>query len=124
MKRKGMKLFDSERKVMEVLWESGELRAGEIVKILQERTGWNRNTTYTVIKKCIEKEAVKRIEPHFVCQPLVTKEDIQVYDTKELIDRMFDGSKEKFLVSFLENEEFSDRELENLEELIQKLKEA
>lgn len=45
-----MKLFDSERKVMEVLWREGEISAGQVVKILKEETGWNRNTTYTVIK--------------------------------------------------------------------------
>ena len=50
-----MKLFDSELKVMEVLWEQGDKPAREIVDVLSERIGWNKNTTYTVIKKCIEK---------------------------------------------------------------------
>ncbi|MGO0943857.1 BlaI/MecI/CopY family transcriptional regulator [Clostridioides difficile] len=42
---------------MEVLWERGESKAGELVKILKEETGWNRNTTYTVIKKLVSKGA-------------------------------------------------------------------
>ena len=54
----GIKLYDSELKVMEILWKEGELTAGHIAKILKEEIGWNRNTTYTVIKKCIEKGAV------------------------------------------------------------------
>lgn len=45
-----IKLFDSELKVMEVLWKEGDLPAGQIAKILKEEIGWNRNTTYTVIK--------------------------------------------------------------------------
>ncbi len=57
----GIKLYDSELKVMEILWKEGELTAGQIAKILKEEIGWNRNTTYTVIKKCIEKGAVERI---------------------------------------------------------------
>ena len=40
-----IKLFDSELKVMEVLWREGELPASQIVKILKDETGWNRNTT-------------------------------------------------------------------------------
>ena len=39
------KLFDSERKVMEVVWERGDIAAREIALILNERTGWNKNTT-------------------------------------------------------------------------------
>ena len=45
------KLFDSELKVMEQLWREGDLTAGALAKILADETGWNRNTTYTVIKK-------------------------------------------------------------------------
>ena len=63
-----MKLFDSELKVMEALWKEGDLTAGQLVKILKEQTGWNRNTTYTVIKKLIEKGAVERCEPNFTCR--------------------------------------------------------
>lgn len=95
MKKEAMKLYDSELKVMEVLWERGEMRAGEIVPVLADRVGWNRNTTYTVIKKCVEKGAVKRIEPKFVCYPMVSREDIQEYEVRDLLARMFEGDKEK-----------------------------
>ena len=91
-KKEGIKLCESELKVMELLWEEGELRAGEIVPILSARVGWNRNT---IIKKCVEKGAIRRIEPKFVCQPLVTKEQTQVYEINALAERLFDGSLEK-----------------------------
>ena len=94
-KKEGIKLCESEVKVMELLGEEGELRAGEIVPILSARVGWNRNTTYTIIKKCVEKGAIRRIEPKFVCQPLVTKEQTQVYEINALAERLFDGSLEK-----------------------------
>ena len=45
-----MKLFDSELKVMSVLWRLGDRTAKEISNILKDETGWNQNTTYTVIK--------------------------------------------------------------------------
>ncbi len=71
-----MKLFDSELKVMEVLWEQGTKSARDIVDVLSQRIGWNKNTTYTVIKKCIEKEAVSREDPGFLCTPLVTRDEV------------------------------------------------
>ena len=58
-----MKLFDSEQKVMDVLWREGDLHAGRIAEIPNDEIAWNRNTTYTVIKKCIEKGAIERQEP-------------------------------------------------------------
>lgn len=96
-KQDGMKLYDSELNVMEVLWERGELRASEVVKVLAERIGWNRNTTYTVIKKCVEKGAIKRIEPKFICCPMVSREAAQEYALRELQTRFFEGDKEKMI---------------------------
>ena len=59
-----LKLFDSERKVMEVLWDAAQdLPAREVARRLEQSVGWNKNTTYTVIKKCVEKEAIERRSP-------------------------------------------------------------
>lgn len=69
-KKEGIKLCESELKVMELLWEEGELRAGEIVPILSARVGWNRNTTYTIIKKCVEKGAIRRMNQSLSASPL------------------------------------------------------
>lgn len=50
-----IKLFDSELKVMSVLWRDGDVPAKYIAKLLTEELGWNVNTTYTLIKRCIKK---------------------------------------------------------------------
>ena len=58
-----VKLFDAELKVMDVLWEKGDTPAREIARKLTEELGWNVNTTYTLIKRCINKGAIRRSEP-------------------------------------------------------------
>lgn len=113
-----IKLFDSELKVMETLWREGELTAGQISVILKDEIGWNRNTTYTVIKKCIEKGAIKRTEPKFVCKAVISKEEVRAYETEELIDRMFDGSKGKFFAALLSENNLTHEELAQLKDLI------
>lgn len=50
-----IKLFDSELKVMEVLWKEGDRSAKQISDILKAEIGWNMNTTYTVIKSVLVK---------------------------------------------------------------------
>ena len=52
----GVKLFDSELKVMDVLWREGDTTAKHISDVLHAEVGWNMNTTYTLIKRCIKKE--------------------------------------------------------------------
>ena len=67
-----MKLFDSERKVMECLWDQGDLSAKELAEQLELSVGWSKPTTYTVIRKCVAKGAILRIEPGFLCRAPVS----------------------------------------------------
>ncbi|MDO4275466.1 MAG: BlaI/MecI/CopY family transcriptional regulator [Eubacteriales bacterium] len=117
-----IKLFDSELKIMEVLWKEGDLPAGQIARLLKDEIGWNRNTTYTVIKKCVDKGAVRRTDPNFMCHALISREAVQQYETQELISKMFDGSTEKFFAAFLDGKNLSSNEIARLKQLIEQLK--
>ena len=112
------KLFDSELKVMEPLWEDGPQSAGELAKRLAASCGWNRNTTYTVIKKLVDKGAVARSDPGFLCTPLVTREEVQRQETDSLISRLFGGSRTRFLSAFLSEKDLTPAEADQLRELI------
>jgi len=117
-----VKVYDSELKIMEALWKEGDLTAGQLAKIMKAQTGWNRNTTYTVIGKLIDKGAVERFDENFSCRAVITKEQIQRSEAKELISKLFDGSAEVFLSAFLSGEELSDIEIERLKQLVERLK--
>lgn len=113
-----MKLFDSELKVMDVLWRLGDRTAKEISVVLGKEVGWNVNTTYTVIKKCVAKGAVLRTEPNFLCHALVSKEDIQKAETEELIGRLFDGSPDLLFASLLSSQKLSPEQIARLREIV------
>ena len=116
------KLFDSELRVMEPLWEDGPQSAGELAKRLAASCGWNRNTTYTVIKKLVDKGAVSRSDPGFLCTPLVSREEVQRQETDSLISRLFGGSKTQFLSAFLSEKDLTPAEADQLRELIENWK--
>lgn len=114
-----MKLYDSEIKVMKVLWREGDMSAKRISDILKEEVGWNMNTTYTLIKRCIEKGAIERSEPGFMCHALVTKEEVQEAETRELIDKIYDGSVDKLFAALLGKKELSAEQIERLKAIVE-----
>ena len=116
-----VKLFDSELKVMDVLWREGDLPAKAIARTLTEEIGWNVNTTYTLIKRCIAKEAIERSEPGFMCRALVSKEQVQQEETQELIDKVFDGSADNLFASLLGGRRISREQLEQLRRMIDEM---
>ncbi len=115
----GIKLYDSERKVMAVLWEEGDSTAKHISDILKEQVGWNINTTYTVIKKCIGKGAIERLEPNFLCHALVSREEIQASETDELIDKIYDGSADMLFASLLTRKTLSSEQINRLKKIVE-----
>lgn len=113
-----MKLFDSELKVMEVLWRKGDKTAKEISDILKEETGWNQNTTYTVIKKCIAKGAIERSEPKFMCHALISKEAVRDGEVDELVNRLYDGSVDKLFAALMGRKKLTSEQCEKLNQII------
>lgn len=116
-----IKLFDSELKIMDVLWKNGDITAKRIAEILKDQVGWNKTTTYTLIKRCIDKGAIERIEPKFVCHPLVTIEQARELETTELINKMYDGVADQLVASILGRKNLSPEEIKRLKQLVNSL---
>ena len=113
-----LKLFDSELKVMDVLWREGDATAKHISDVLKEEVGWNMNTTYTLIKRCMKKGAIRRSEPNIMCHALIPKEDVQEAETTELINKIYDGSADKLFAALLGRKKLSAGQIEKLRQII------
>ncbi len=116
--QKIIKLGDAELKVMNVLWNEGDCTAKHISDILSERVGWNMNTTYTLIKRCIKKGAIERSEPNFMCQALVSREAVQETETNELLDKLFDGSADKLFAALVGRKDLSPEQIRRLKKIV------
>lgn len=113
-----VKLFDSELKVMDVLWREGDSTAKYISDVLKEEVGWNMNTTYTLIKRCMKKGAIQRSEPNFMCHALIPKEEVQEAETNELIDKIYDGSADKLFAALLGRKKLSAEQIAQLKQIV------
>lgn len=116
-----VKLFDSELKVMDVLWKEGDTTAKYIAQTLTKELGWNKNTTYTLIKRCIKKGAIERSEPNFMCHALIPKEKVQEAETDELVNKIYDGSTDKLFASLLSRKKVSAEQIEKLKQIVKDL---
>ena len=100
-----LKLYDSELKVMEILWREGETPAKDIAAALSKQVGWSKTTTYTVIKKCLDKGAAARREPGFLCRA-----------------KMYGGAADRLVASLLSRRRLSRKEIEDLKKLVEDLR--
>lgn len=117
-----IKLFDSELKIMNIVWREGAVSAKQIADELSEKIGWNKNTTYSLIKRCIGKGAIERSEPNFICRALIPRKDIQQAETNELVNKLFEGSEDLLFASLLSNKGLNDEQIERLRKMVEELK--
>ena len=114
-------IFDSELKVMEILWSRGDTTAKELARLLNEQVNWSKTTTYTVIKKCIDKGFIERQGSNFLCHARITKEEVRERETTELVDKMFDGSSDLLVASLIRKNKMSAEQLANLRKMLEDL---
>ena len=113
-----IRLHEGELNVMELLWSNKALAARDIAKIIKEYIGWEKNTTYTVIKRLIDKGAIIREDPGFICRANISKKKIQNTETQVLLNQLYNGSVSNFISVYLADQKLSGKDIEELRKII------
>ena len=111
-------LYDSEIKVMEILWDNGPTSAKELSDRLKVSTDWSINTSYTVTRKLVSKGFIERREPGFICVPAVSREDEQKKEIRHLLQKLFKGSRAGLVSALLSDEELTEEERNEIRSLL------
>jgi BlaI family transcriptional regulator, penicillinase repressor len=108
-------------RIMQILWERGEANAREITEELNKENPVAHSTVQTLLRKIEAKGAVahKSSERTFIYYPLVQESKITHSVTREIIDRIFDGSAGGLISYLLQNEKISKNELDDIRRLIE-----
>ncbi len=113
-----IRLHEGELNVMELLWSNKALAARDIAKIIKEYIGWEKITTYTVIKRLIDKGAIIREDPGFICRANISKKKIQDTETQVLLNQLYNGSVSNFISVYLADQKLSGKDIEELRKII------
>ena len=112
------KIFESEYRFCLILWREEPINSTKLARICKEELGWSRTTTYTVIKRLRDRGVVRN--ENATVTALVTKEEVQIAQMDELLDKTFEGSLPAFIAAFARRQSLSEDEAEALRRLIEK----
>ena len=114
------KIHESEYRFCLIMWEVEPTTAVALVKLCQERLGWKRTTTYTVIKRLEERGVLKN--ENGMITSLVSKEDAQAWEIDELVEKKFEGSLPAFIAAFAKRQSLSERDLDEVQRMIDRIR--
>lgn len=120
-----MQISESEWKVMRVIWNDGSMPLGDIIKCLSPETDWNGNTVRTLVVRLVEKGAVlaEKHGRNYVYSAIAQEKDCVLKETEHFLGRIFDGSPSKLFAALSSGGKLSDKDITEIEDMIQKLKE-
>lgn len=110
------KIFESEYRFCEILWENEPVSSSALVKLCSEQLEWKKSTTYTVIRRLSERGVLK--SENAVVTSLVSKEEVLTAESAEVIEKTFAGSLPSFVAAFARKKTLTEQEIDEIREII------
>lgn len=111
------KLFEAEYNLMDIIWDHEPINSTELVKKAEDSLGWKKSTTYTVLRKLVHKGFLRNEEA--TVSALISREEALYAESKDFLDRFFQGSLPSFLASFTGERKLSEKELAEIRKMME-----
>lgn len=115
-----IKVTNSEWYVMNCLWEKSHLSLMQLVPLLKKSAGWSKSTSATMVRRMTEKDLIGYEEngktKYFF--PKVKKQDVVVQETRDFLQRIYDGSVGMMMSALVRQNDLSQEDILELQEIL------
>ena len=120
MARKRLTLAPVELLLMKAVWRLGRANVQEVRDEVARERDLAYTTVLTMLRTLEEKGFLTHEEEdrRYLYRPLVSQAEVSGHMLRDLLDRVFDGSRELLLTRLLELQEVNDDELKRLREML------
>jgi len=105
-----------ETRFAEMIWQREPISSTELVKLAAQELGWKKSTTYTVLRRLCERGIFQNQDGTVTSR--VSKQEFYAVQSEKFVEETFSGSLPAFLAAFTTRKKLSDREIAELQALI------
>ena len=110
-------LGEIESRFAEIIWQNEPIASRELVPLCEKEFGWKKSTTYTVLKRLVDKGIF--LNRDGTVTSLISREELNVAQTEQIIEEKFHGSLPSFLVAFTRKNRLSESDIEEIRRIIE-----
>ena len=114
------KIPEGEYRFCLIMWENEPVSSLDLVRLCQEKLGWKRTTTYTVIKRLSERGVLKNDSG--TVTSLISQEEAERAEIETLVESKFGGSLPAFVAAFTRHQKLSDENLDEIQHMIDRIR--
>lgn len=118
-------ITESEEVIMNLLWDNGKMSVMQIVRKLQDKKGWSKQSVISFLRRMEQKGTVSyvmqgRTKYYFA---VIQRNEVVREETRGILNRFF-GGKLGAMVSYMAREsELTKEDIQELRDFLQELKE-
>jgi len=115
-------ISEAELEVMKILWQCQGATSAQIIDELTKNTAWKPKTIQTLITRLVAKGAIAAENTGskaFLYKPLVNEVDYKSYANHSFLQKMYNGSVNLMLASFIKEKKLSKDEIRDLKKLLE-----
>ena len=114
-------ISESELEVMKVLWKVNQATSSEIIENLKDTSEWKPKTIQTLITRLVSKEFInvdKSNKKSYIYSANINEHDYKNYASKSFLEKLYNGSINKMVLSFVKDNKLSKEEIEELKDIL------
>ncbi len=111
-----MQLGVVEGKFADIIWENEPVSSSAVVKLAEEKLGWKKSTTFTVLRRLCDK-GIFRNEKGQVTS-LISRQDFYSVQSEKFVEDTFGGALPAFLAAFTKRKKLTQEEIEELRKMV------
>ena len=116
------RLTEGEWAILQVVWALEPCAAPTVQEALEKLKKWSYSTVKTMMDRMVEKGLLKteKIRNLILYRALINRKQAQRGEIMRTVMRAFDGALTPMMQFLLENEKFSEEELNKLRQIVEK----
>lgn len=115
-----MKLGAIEARFADMIWQNEPVTSSQLVKLAQNELTWKKSTTYTVLKRLCDRGIFQNQKG--TVTSVISKEAFYAAQSEKFVDDTFGGSLPAFVAAFSSRKKLSEREIDELQQLIEQMR--
>lgn len=116
------KISNAEWEIMKIIWSNYEITSAKIIQALKNKSKWKATTVKSLINRLLNKKAISftKLGSEYFYYPLVSEDECIKSESKSFINRVFNGSINSMLITFVESKQISERDIDDLKNILNK----
>ena len=115
-----IRMGPAETQFAEMIWENEPIASGALSKKAEETLHWKKTTSFTVLKRLCERGIFQN--QNGIVTSLISRDEFFARHSEQYVQENFGGSLPAFMAAFSTHRKLSDKEIEEMKHLIEKMR--